>query len=457
MPSIWSTANEDAQDVVLDALEQAALEASGPGRPSLPLPLPEVDWALTVRPGELSERQHWPPARFGARQERLETYHELWRGDIGRLIDTRQLTAASVAPVNIFRRLPKFVGDLLVREVPSAGQADGAASDSNLMRLIHSAANQAIRTGMGALLFLSTPAGPMIRAIDSRWLYPLGGGGWVIAEPRIQNVGPGATTPDALEVLIVEPNANVTALTFAGTPTGQGAQISVGPVTRGGRLGAGIVMPTLALPEQGDAAWGTSWYDDLITIVIQKARRMAANTRVLDDNSDPLLILKGDVGRYTTVPGVPRSAASDPVPADEIQRDARVQKRLRRVGGMVVPAGVEAADYVTWEGSLEWAMSMLDQIDKDFRLLSGLPAVLDSEGEMPSGVSLRRTFWQFDASVAPIFHGLHSAMTIGLNGLGMGFEWENVFDVVEGTPEMDAREDVDDEATARRGDGNAQA
>lgn len=457
MPSIWSQMDSQDQDAVLAALEQASLETSGPGRPSQPLPLPEVDWALTVQPGELSDGEAWPPPSFGARQERLELYHDLWRGDLSRLIDTRVLTATSVGPINLFRRIPRFVGDLLVRELPTAGQAMGAASDVQLVRLLHSAATQVVKAGLGGILFMATSEGPIIRAIDSRWLYRMPDGGYLIAEPRIKGVQPGTTIPNALSVLVVEPDTNVTAMTISGTPTGAGAQVSVGPVTAMGRLGNGILIPTLALPEQGDNAWGTSWYDDLITIVIQKARRRAADTRVLDDNSDPLLLMKGDLDSYTVVPGIPRSSAASPIAPDEVERDARVQKRLRRVGGMVVPAGVDAAEYVTWDGSLEWSAAIHDQIDRDFRLLSGLPNVLEAEMGEASGVSLRRQFWQFDASFAPIYHGLHSAMTMGLNALGLPFEWQNAFDVIQDAPGANAREDVENEATARRGEGEGNA
>lgn len=452
-PSIWQGLQPSSTDPMLEAMTDAAVQPVGPWRRSATLPLPEVDWALTVSPGELGNGATWPPTRLEMRNERLQQYHDLWRGDVSRLMDARMLTSASVGVINLFRRLPKFVADLMVREMPTVGQAGGPLADVELMRIAHSAANHVMRHGLGAILFVSTPAGPMVRALDPRYYYRTSDGGHVVVEPRIAGTPPGVTTPNALSVIVVNPDTTVTTMTIAGTPTGVAQQISVGPVTSLGTLGNGLVLTTLALPEQGDAAWGTSWYDDLITVVIQKARRMANNTRTLDGNSDPLLLLRGDLNSYTTIPGVPHSSATETHSPDEIGRDAKVSQRLRQIGPLTIPAGVEDAKYVEWDGSLEASMAMLAQIDKDTRMLTGMPAALESDTEIPSGVSLRRMFWQFDASINPIFEGLRGAMTMGLNALGYSLTWENVFDVVEGSPEMDAREDVEDESTARRGEG----
>ena len=453
MPSIIEGMLGAVNSPTMEALGQAAREPVGPWLPSTPLPLPEVEWALTVNSGELSPGQHWPPTRFGARQERLQLYHDLWRGDLSSLIDVRQLNVNSVSATNLFRRLSKFVADLLVRERPTAGQTQGALADIALMRVVHSAASQAIRSGVGAIMFASTSAGPMLRAIDSRWLYRTHEGGWLIVEPRILPRGTSATVPDALQAITITPDFQATASTISGTPTGIGANITVGPVTAIGQIGTAMLLPTLALPEQAEGYWGTSWFDDLMTIVIQKARRMAANTRVLDGNSEPLLLMRGDLNNYTTIAGVPRSSATEPSPPDEIERETAVARRLRQLGPLTVPSGIENAEYVTWDGSLEAAISMLEANDKDFALISGLASVLTSETQVASGMSIRRMFWQFDAGVAPIFHGLYDAMTMGLGALGHTLQWENALEAMEETPLANEREDVEDEGEARRGEG----
>lgn len=457
MSGIWAQmAAQDPGDPTLSALDQAARQPIGPWDPSAPLPLPEIDWGLTVGPHELSQGQEWPPTRFEERQKRLYDYRNLARGDISSLIDVRQLSVASVGPTNIFRRLSKFVSDLLVREQPTAGQDGGAAADIELARLLHTASTQATSTGLGAMLFARTSAGPMIRSLLSEWVYPTHDGGWLVVEPRnIRSQAALTFIPDAMQVTVVNPDGSADLLVLGGTPTGVGTQITVGPVTTGVNLGTAMVMPTLALPEQAEGRWGTSWYEDLLTIVVQKARAMARGTMVLDGNSDPLLILRGNLDNYTSVPGVPTSTA---VAADnDPQKDAAVARRLRRIGPLLAPSGVESAEYVTWDGSLESNEGLAAQIDRDFRLMSGMPALLEADGERASGISLRREFWQFDAAVAPLYNGLHDSATRGLDFLGLGpFEWANSFEAIEDAPMMNAREDVENEGEARRGEGNAE-
>ena len=331
-----------------------------------------------------------------------------------------------------------------------SSQADGAASDGRLMRLVHRLTTQAITHGAGYLLVASSPAGPYLRALDSRYVYPTHEGGWVVTEPM---VGPGARTqtPDSLMVTTVGTDGAVMVATRAGTPTGTGYSYGVGPFMSAGRLGEGMILPVLALPEQAEV-WGTSWFDDLMTLAIQKARRMASNTKVLDENSDPLLLMQGDLDRYTMAPGVPPSTAS--ASPSDIQREHAVASRLRQGGKVIMPSGVENARYVTWDGSLGDSIAMLGVLDNEFRFMSGIPAALNSEGPVPSGMSLRRMFWQFDASVAPLYRGIYAVLTRALAAHGLPFEWPNTFEAVTGTPTEAAREDVPDEETARRGEGD---
>jgi len=453
MPSVWSQVQgTTAED--FSALDEAARQPIGPWQESVPLPLPEVEWAQKVGLGELSQNQQWPPVRFQPRQERLETYHELWRGDLRRLIDTRQLSVNSVAALNIPRRISKFVADLLVREVPTVGDEEGPAADTELMRVVHTAAVMAVKNGAAFLLFANTSAGPQMRALDSRWVYPAYDGGWVIVEPRnLLNAQAGMTVPDALQVTTVDTDGNANLFIVAGVPTGIGMNVTVGPIQSGTELGATIIAPVLALPEIAEGVWGTSWFDDLITTVVQKARLLANMTRVLDGNSDPLLLMRGNLDNYTSVPGVPRSAAVAGVDADP-QRDAMTARRLRRLGPLLAPSGVEDASYITWDGSLEPGLGVLAAVNSDFRMISGMPAVLEATETPASGMSLRRQFWQFDAGIAPLFYGLKGALTRGLQFLGLGdLEWQNTFEVVSEMPEMQSREDVADEGSARRGEG----
>ena len=449
--SIWARLLQSGSlDPTEAALEEAGRDTGSPYDKSLALPLPEIQWAQTAEASEVRVNEQWPPVRFASRNERLGLYHSLWRGDLSPLMDTRLLTDNSVGAQNIFRRVTKFCADLLVREPPTMAADEGSLSDPELLRLAHSLITNAIRYGT-AYFQIGTLAGvPWLRSIDARYMYPQPTrGDWIIAEPHTTGE---ATTPNLLEFTILS-GGRATHRIVRGTPAGSNTQVTLGaPVTDLTDLGDMQIVPVLALPETAEGIAGTSWYDDLITTVIQKARRMAASTRVLDDNGDPLLLLRGHLDNYTTLPGVPQSSAVRTNDPAAIRKDAAVAKRLRRAGPLIVPSGIDSAEYVTWDGGLTPALGLIEQLDKDFQFMSGIPSALNSDAAVPSGVSLRRMFWQFDAAIAPLYRGGFAALDMAARQFGRRLEWENAFEVIEDTPEATATEDVPDEPSARRGE-----
>lgn len=441
--------------MVGQALAEAGQQSSSPWKLPTPLPLIEVDWATAVPVESVAgdNETQWPPTPVAPRVERLKLLHDLWRGDVSQIMDVRQLIASGVGPINVFRRVAKFVADLLVRESPEA-QGSDIIQAIDLVVMVHDLVSDMVRYGGGLLLVADGPEGPLIQRLDAQYAVPTAEGGWIVAEPRMSPTAT-STTPDVLQFIVIH-DGEAGVLNRSQTPTGVQAGTNLGPVLSSGVIGTAAEVVTLpALPTQPGGTWGTSWYEDLITIVVQTSRRAAGNTKVLDENTNPLLLFRGDLDRYTTLDGVaPSRAVSNPAPG-QIENEQAIINRLRQAGALGLPDGVEDATYVTWDGNLEAAMAMLDWIDKQFRLLSGIPGVLDSDEAVPSGISLRRMFWQFDAAVSPIHHTVHRALEAALERFGGTLEWENVFEVVAESPGMTQREDVEDEETADRGQNDA--
>lgn len=432
---------------VADALRRAGQSSGSPWGMPRALPLEEVDWSTAVPASAIAQANEtqWPPTPVAPRVERLKLYHDLWRGDLGTIMDMRQLAESAVGAINLFRRTGKFVADLMVREAP---MVDGI--DLEPLTMVHDIITDMIRYGAGMLLIADGPEGPLIERLDAQYAIPTAEGGWIVAEPRMSPTSE-STLPDVLQFTLIH-DGEAGVLMRTQTPTGVQACTNLGPVRKSGIIGTDaevVVIP--ALPTQPGGMWGTSWYDDLITIVVQTARRMAANTKVLDENSNPLLLLRGDLNRYTSIPGVPKSSAVTASPG-EIEQNAEVNKRLVQSGPLVLPDGVQDAEYVTWDGSLEAAEAMLNRIDSHYRAISGIPAVLEADQAIASGMSLRRMFWQFDATVAPMHHMVSQALTGAVERFGGTLEWANVFEVAGEDPTMTQREDVEDEDDARRGE-----
>ena len=441
---------------LVEAWRKRSRDTGSPWKHGLPLPLIEVDYTLEVDPNEISVGQSWPPPRFDQRVERLERFHEWSRGDLSSLIDPAMLAAASVAPTNVFRRVAKFVADLLVMARPTVTGEDDEWS-AKLLRVCHDAVYQTIKYGT-AFVVSNTMLG-WFRVIDARYVLRRNDGGWVIAEPRVTAVSLDQT-PDLIQLINVEPTGEATMATYRNSRNRVGvgsygekrlqlgeersAAVNVGQVT---------VAPIVGLPSVAEV-WGTSWFEDLATIVVQQTRRTAINTLVLDANSHPILFLKGMGGAFTNIKdGRSKAAAAGGRPVD-ITRQGEELAAVRHGSPILSREGLEDAKYVTWDGNLEASMTALDKIAMQLRFMSGLPAAMESDQAIPSGVSLKRMFWQLYASVSPLYHGAHDALRETLELWGQELEWENVFEQVENAPVMTANEEVMDEATADRGAGN---
>lgn len=442
----------DVGSLVEKALAEAGRSTGSPWAQPRPLPLEAVDWATTADMAAVVDSEQWPPPTVAPRTERLALLYDLWRGDLSSVLDVRQLRETGTAATNIFRRTAKFVADLLVREAPEFS-GDGL-EDIDALMLVHDLLTDMVRYGGSLTLSAVGPEGPIIRRLDAQFAIPLTEGGWVVAEPRM-TAGASSTLPNVLQFVVVH-DGGAYVVMRSQTPTGAQAGINLGPVLDSGLIGTDAEVAVVPnLPSQPGGTWGTSWYEDLLTVAVQTTRRMAGNARVLDANSMPLLLLRGNMDRYTALPGVPLSrAVSTPrTSPEELQQRTEVAKRLVQAGPLILPDGVEDAEYVTWDGGLDASEKYLDRVDRLFRFMSGIPAVLDADTAVSSGMSLRRMFWQFDATVAPMHHAITRVLTAAAERLGGGFEWENVFEVVAESPMMTQREDVEDEENARRGEG----
>jgi len=444
-------------DPLLEALKERNRQQGSPWRLGLPLPLSEVDYSLAVDPDEVKVGATWPPPRFDERVERLDLLHDWGRGDLSSLIDPEMMRAAGVAPTNVFRRVSKFIADLLVMARPSVEGDEDEEWATKLLTVTHNAVSDTIK--YGAAHIVAAPQLGWFRVVDSRYVLPRTDGGWVIGEPKVSPKSQ-TQTPDLKQIVNIDPTGHATLTVYrdardrfgvgpGGNPRGGLAETLTNPAS----VGVVTVSPVLCLPAVADY-WGTSWFEDLATIVVQKTRRTAANALVLDANSHPLLFLKGVIDNFTRAAHVPLSKANHGEPASPagIKAEGDILSQLRYGTPILLRDGIEGAEYVTWTGNLDSSMTALDKIAMDLRLMSGLPAAMDSDQAIPSGVSLKRMFWQLYASVSPIYHGVYDSLTATLAAHNQTLEWENVFEQVEDSPVMTAIEEVEDEETARRGE-----
>ena len=455
MTSIWERVRGLGADgnPVFEAIDDAAVTGASPWRPSKSLPLEEVDFNTPISNADVANNQ-WPPPVTSLRADRLQLYHELGRGQLDQLIDTRQLDVVSVGPFNIFRRIKKFSADMLIRSAPTTGVEEGPVSDEAINHLAYEFICDQIEYGSAAIMVIQTEAGPIIRNVDPRTLYKRVEGGYIVAS-NIRRPTTGATPiqPNAIQMLQIEEDGRVAVFVLPILHTVGGVVTTGQPVARGW-LGQAAIYQSHSTPLVSDGTWGTSWYEDLMTVAVQLSRRFAAITRVLDGAGTPLLLLQGDIENFTNLPGVASSLAGNGSSGSTTSR-IQLAKKLAASGALVADQDIQDAKFVAWDAaSVEQSVALLQKLDESFRLMSGLPAALQSTEAIPSGISLRRMFWQYDAALAPVFNSTKMVLEKVLKPFGVSLEWEYSLEEIEETPMGNAVEDVEDEATARRGEND---
>ena len=346
-----SNVHHSSAEAAADRLDDYALSLRERGRnPRSPwdikqsLPLPEVDFSLTVEPEEFKIDASWPPARFGERQARLDLLHRWRRGDLSDMIDQRLLDVSGVAATSVFGRMVQFTGDLALREPPTVGVEDeDLLNDRTLYRLASDLIGNAITYGASFLLYSETAEGALVRVVDSRYILPRTDGGWLIAEPR---TSPGSQTPlpDVNLVQNIDPDGNTT----IGLYTNAYSTIGVGPTSVvPSVLGTSMVIPVLAYPAVADH-WGQNWFEDIATFPTQKTRATAGYAMVLDANSNPILKVVMPVGSNA----LRGKAEGDKRPAEVYAESVKAE--LRKHAGVVVVSDQAAGmEYLTWDGNVD--------------------------------------------------------------------------------------------------------
>lgn len=399
----------------------------------------DIDMSLPIELDELSKGGVWPPVRMQERMTRQNLLRGVYEGDLSQIVDLNELADAGVTPTNHSRRIIGVQSNLMMR-LPPEGSGVGLA------RCAHRALHDIGIHGAGFI----EKVGEMWRCVDARRVWWTQTGEWVTVEPRVRM---GSSTeinqPDSLMIQVFRD----------GMLTRWYQTISTYDIHRGGFIqitgdptdiedvGDACFGAAYRQPEIEQGYWGQPLILDILSLTSQYAVARARDTQVIEEHSRPLLILRGNVNPYVggsegmSLAG--RRSGLGKLPS-EIVQDATVTSRLRRHGVLPLTNGTEYAEYITWEGDLAASIQLQERIDMDMRLMSGVTAILGDNVELPSGMSLKRMFSVADAEA----QSMRLPLLEALQECDSSVSWDDAF---EETDQLNV-EDVENEATARRGE-----
>ena len=111
-------------------------------------------------------------------------------------------------------------------------------------------------------------------------------------------------------------------------------------------------------------------YEDLVSLVVELARRYTRNSSILDKHANPLLTIAAAEEDIED-----QGARHDPTASNFTEKvdAARIDTEQQREDGFLFLTGTkQRVEYATWDGDLGSSMEQIDRIKQELHLLTGL-------------------------------------------------------------------------------------
>ena len=359
--------------------------------------LDEVSFDVYANDGDIVAGAEFPPERFRARDERLGDLARLWRGDL------TSFGIKHLVAINYFHSYSTKLANLLMIAPPTASIP--------LERAAYDALVDMTRYG-GAVLRWD---GASVLALDPATWYPMRDGRDVFARVYVSDVAP-TSEPDLVNVITVTPGSATVSVvhSFASGQIGKEVEAEILPPS--------AVEVVARAPSTG--IWGTAKYLELCDPIVEIARRLSGNRRILDLYAGPKPVFKSaDINaeqRY----GVDASDTA------AVAQRKILEGQVGEIAEETLHLPDELVDVSYLQPATDGVAAGLAQIHElrdAIAALTGLPS-LGGEYQAPSGEALKRLFLHFYAESASMQNDLRAAFS---RLLGVDVQWEHVFDVLE--------------------------
>ena len=149
------------------------------------------------------------------------------------------------------------------------------------------------------------------------------------------------------------------------------------------------LIPATNPPDTG--GWGTSLIPMLLPLVVEIARRLSSNSRILDQHESPSLVVwidETDLGNL----GVEYDpdGAGDTVEG-QTNAGMKALSDMRENGVWAVPNAAQKVEYLTWDGKLSSSFEQIEAVLSEMSALTGVSQLLEQAQGVPSGRSTQAT------------------------------------------------------------------
>ena len=360
-------------------------------------PLEDCPLDVQLSLDDFTPGRQYPPSRAKKRQDRLDSYERLYRGDVS---DYVKDAGAGRLMVNYFGRICEVMSALLVSTNPD---------DLVINQLQHSLVDM-IRYGRSYCISIDEE----IKAADPRH-------SWIASDQEDtiyvvdRYLSPASDDGMLDRAVVYAINESGYSAWDAELKNGVWGERSEEEAAGSGNWALMDRPPVL---EQ----WGSSSFDSIIPLVVGIALRLTGVEHVLTAHEDPVLIISGsklDVNKL--YPGVDASVASQ-LGDTAFQRAARGYLENNVIAQ---PQGIQKPEYVTWDGSLAASFMSIDTMKRELRMMTGLVSALEQEaGDAPSGVALREEYRVLGWTAGRLHPVVHTAY----QEVWKPFEWPSAFD-----------------------------
>ena len=359
----------------------------------------DVDFDVFLSPDDVREKYRFPPSRFDSRDHRLAQLDRLHRGDFSDWLTLPKDTIQT----NLMNSYATQVANLLLMSPPSG--------DVPVQPMFTALVDQIAFGGCVLVAMDGT-----VTTVDPLDFYPDSDGGlWAVC-PQLSDRAD-SPEPDMIEIIHIS--------------DGQGERAVFG--WRNPELGTMMVdwenlgpaeWVTVPKAPQIGRLWGTSKYVSIAAQAVEIANRVTRNSRVLDLNGRPLLVVTQADADAEQIYNLGDSTESE-------DGRKKLEKALTERNAEEVMFWGDSTQSIRFESpnveGVRVALEQIQTLKEEIQFTTGLPD-LSGDYQAPSGESLKRELLPFYAETLAMLN----AMVEGLAAVGINTEWPHIFDTIEG-------------------------
>ena len=363
------------------------------------LPLPVVDYTVSVSLADLTPGSQFPPERCLPRARQFEDLFDAAHNQIAKWVDVPN-------PVNRFWPVVELT-QALGTDIPPE------SADRDSRELIPIAARGFLFLYIYGRTVVIAPQGQPMILPDMRRIWPLAEDpdGWVMVLPAAEGAG---STADILVVSGGQIGG------WRAEWSGTGGLGTIGVPVPGGEIEP--VACRVAYADRGSSwsGWGNSLIEHLVPVLVGLARREAGVEHVLDLHEHPMFVVESSAVDSVDVARALGNIVPDGGDVPDAATLQKVTASLSFVDVLILTTGLKNPHYVQWDSDMAASFQHLNRLDQQFTMLTGMaPVEVADEADRASAAALARR----QAALVVRIREMHTALSAMLEAVTDSLVW----------------------------------